>query len=87
MLLWKAKTYDVTPAKPVLSEVEGAGVQSEKLDSRWSLSRTRCGAGMTNMDTYVRHPALRLAPDRPHRRTSNRRTVSATGTSQTGLGI
>jgi hypothetical protein len=28
--LRKTKTDDVTPAKPVLSEVEGAGVQSEK---------------------------------------------------------
>jgi len=36
----RKKIDDVTPAK--------AGVQSEKLDSRWSLSRTRCGAGMTN---------------------------------------
>jgi len=38
--LQKIKTDDVTSVKPVLSEVEGAGVQAEKLDSRWSLSRT-----------------------------------------------
>jgi len=31
--LRKTKINDVTPAKPVLSEIEGAGVQSEKLDS------------------------------------------------------
>ena len=41
----KTKTDDVTPAKPVLSKVEGAGVQGEKLDSRWSLSRTLMRGG------------------------------------------
>jgi hypothetical protein len=33
--LRKTKIDDVTPAKPVLSEVEGAGVQNEKLDFRF----------------------------------------------------
>jgi len=50
--------------KPTMSPLRKQGTRAKKLDSRWSLSRTRCGAGMTNMDTYA----------------SNRRTVSATVT-------